>query len=328
MRASCRLLIAAVVVPVLLGALPASVRADARVARVRGVDGLWALDRTLLYHRAAGWSRIVAGRRAAARGVPARAVALAIGRDRAGRVVVTFSRWPSGGEPRYPRWWAYDVAADTARRLSIAATRPCFATAAAVWRSRLAFAERCWTKLETAPGQPVWALGSSAIVLAQGGRVRRADVGQFADAQIALRRRSLAAVLDQDDPLSVWRIADDGRWCPRELAIADAEYNRVAPIAIRRGAIAWGTYDRLAGHSDPRILHLRLSDVAASGRCARRPRVRVLDDRAPPRGMRAASLDEDALYYATVNAIYRRRLPSRRTARSRAPRTPRPAGPG
>lgn len=302
-------IVAAAVSAALAVPAPASASNDSQVVQAAGVDEVLVLDGTVFYRRGSAWTRVVRGRRATARGVPRRTRASSIGRDRTGRIVVTFTRWPNGEGPVYPRWWVYDVARDTARPLSVPARRLCFASAVALWRTRIAFAESCWKRFRDGDASYEWGLGGRAIALAVRGRVRRADVGDFVEAKLALRGGSLAAVVDKSDPQTLWRIVDDGRWCPREVFSVDAEYDDLGPIAIRHGSVAWGTSDHRWGRFEPRYRHFLLTDVGLAGRCQESPSVRLLDAGIPDRRMRAAGLDVDALYYATERGIHRQPLP-------------------
>jgi hypothetical protein len=285
---------------VLLSTPCTSAFARTEVTRATGVDDVYALGGTVLYHRAGSWMRIVAGRASPARDVPRDAVASSIGRDRRGRVVVTFTRWPKGDGVRFPRWWVYDVERDLASALELPTSRRCFARSVALWREGAAYGEQCWRQ---APGSRAWSTGPrSDIVYIAGRRVRRVRV-EGAPERLVLRGRSLAAVASDGESASLLRIADRGRWCAATLEIVDLA-SKLGPIAIRRGSVAWATHD-LPSFPDARYPRLLITDVALTGRCEKSPPKRFLsDDEIPDGGAQAATITEEDLYYATRRAVY------------------------
>jgi hypothetical protein len=184
---------------------------DTRIARI------FVLGDTIVYQRRTpsgrdarpAWRRAIAGRVRAVRGLPAGAEPGAIGRDRAGRVVLTafVSRY-DGDVLAGAEWWLYDVAADRARPLGVSAPTGCTVAMAAIWRRRLAYATRC-------EAQPL----QSDVLLRDGARTELVARLGAPPLQLALHGDTLAAIEDMGDGDSaVWRLVVGGRVCPALIA--------------------------------------------------------------------------------------------------------------
>jgi hypothetical protein len=276
-----------------------------------GVRELYALHGMLLYGRVVRkddgwrpattrrWMRVVNGLQLKARGIPAESEPFSIGRDATGRVVVVFGRRIVDGT--VARWWLYDVAADTARRLRVRAHRGCVVDAVAIWRSRLAAVERC-------------SEFKSHVVLHRGASTKRltANIGTFSP-RLMLWKRSLAVIVEFGVfEQTLWRVLDHGRVCPKAITGTVEENGIWAGIGSRTltWAIAGYEFDGL------RFSGLEVRDTDLSGRCQPSPVPRttarsLLPQTAIHGAYRSSgpAIDGRKLYYATDTAIHRLRLP-------------------
>jgi hypothetical protein len=274
----------------------------ALVALDTKIDGVYALDGVVVYHRAAStesgrsdptrpWTRLVDGRRLAVHGIPAGAHAGSMGRDARGRTVLTVAT----GGPR-DRWWLYDVRADRASRLR--GLHGCAAGAVAVWGSRIAYFDDC--------------SGDQAVVLHEPGGTRRFPASSEPGfEQVALRRDSLAAMGEVDEDMTIFRLLDRGHRCTATIGGGAADGSFWAHrVSIANGRLVW-----VMARQD--ILETRLFSaptpvaVALDGRCSSRAPQQYLGTYAGDTPLGALTVDERTLYYATERGLYAQRLPER-----------------
>src|SRR5436190_1695670 len=204
---------------------------DALLRRDAGIDRVFALGATVVYHRTAGhdaWTRRINGRWRPAGGIPAGARGASIGRDAVGRTVVTVST--SGN---HTRWWAYDVAADAARPLL--GLRSCGEPGAvAIWGNRTAYFDDCATRRQT-------------VVLQGPHRMRRFNVfSERGFEQVVLRGRSLAAMGEMDEEMTIFRLLDRGHPCHLQIGGGAAD----GPFWAQELSIAYGRLTWVMGSRD------------------------------------------------------------------------------
>jgi hypothetical protein len=276
--------------------------AAALIASDSGIDGVYALDGTVVYHRAATddsttpdtarpWMRVLNGRRLAVHGIPGDARAASMGRDANGRVVLTVRTLR-----RHDPWWLYDVRADVARPLR--GLRSCNPGAVAVWRRRVAYFDDCG--------------GSHEVVLQGPAGIRRFRAYSGSFEQVALRGSSLAAMGENSEDIKIYRLLDRGRRCDTEIEGGEADgpfWAQHVSIGDRRLAWVMGAGDIF--DSPLRYTHLTVMAVALNGRCTDPPTQRYLGTRAPDTPVRAVVIDGRRLYYATDLGLYLDRLPAR-----------------
>ena len=159
-----------------------------------------------LVDRTSPWMRVVGGRRRAVHGMPADAYRgfEAIGRDRAGRVVLPFLRETLTRDRRLinPRWWLYDVARDAARPLRGLPQGACSPSNVSVWRKQIAYQLTCSRK--------------QGIYLRDDKRTRRVSRLSVSDATapLVLRGRTLVMIAGRgDSEFALWRLVSGGRVC-------------------------------------------------------------------------------------------------------------------
>lgn len=292
----------------LIGFAPQRASASDLVVRDSYVAEVLVLDDALVYARARPdgrtlkrpWMRVVRGRAVRARGMPDRASAGSVGRDRAGRAVLTVGVRKRDGTSR--RWWIYDVATDRARRLRGVRREGCATYAVAVWRRRLAFTARCGDR--------------SAVFESQRGQARRltrwgTEYQEWTD--LVVGRRALIAVSEQyDGETSLWRLSTAGRRCRTMIGgsyTAD-EWQRLGPW-LSGSTLTWWAADWLGDQSPGILLARRLRRTC--GRPSATGVFRLTPP--PPRSSVSLTVAGRRLYYVDRQGIHRQRLPKRpRTA--------------
>jgi hypothetical protein len=271
---------------------------DSHVARV------FVLGDSLVYMRAGprggrlrrAWMRKVGGRVSEAEGVPDQAWASAIGRDRAGRVVVTMVDTTYRGGWRVDAdWWLYDVARDRSRRLRGLPDGRCAPSAVSVWRKRLAYAANYCPR------------GRSGLFLRVAGRTRRLARGEWAE-PLALRGDALSAVgyiAVAGEDAAVYRLVEDDVTCRTQIAgsYLPEEWGHVGPWLVP-GHVLWWVVPHAPGDA--------LVGAQLDGHCGEPGPTGTFELVAPvPRLARDRAVDGRWLYYADDHGIRRQRLPAR-----------------
>jgi len=298
--------LAALTVVLTMCASPARGSADEFVVRDSHIRSVHALDDTLVYsrfERRGGqrkwtWRRLVGGRVLPARGVPPDARVGAIGRDRAGRVVLTMgvSQRRNGGQSA-DDWWIYDVARDRARRLRGLRRGGCEPLAVSVWRSRLAYAAWCERQ------------AGSAVFLREGDRTRRLarTRGERAH-QVVLRGDTLVALLgtNGDQDAVVWRLLEDGKVCPTRIddSFLPLEVWGYAGIWLAGDTLMWWAMTQ-SGRLSGTLVGTRLGNCGPPGPTG------TFALTTWPRRVAARTIDGRWLYYTDRDGIRRRRLAAR-----------------
>ncbi len=285
-----RLMTAAVPVLAAMAAAPVGAQAEV-VARDARIDQVRALDGQVLYHRAgddAAYRRVIDGRPLAADGVPAGAVPSAIGRDAAGRVVVTMVATEVRDRRVVDRdWWVYDIRRDRARALAVpdGESSP---HAVAVWRKRLAYAASSTSKAR------------SGVFLQEGGRTRRVSARPTTQAPLYLRGRVLLGVVDDGlGSTSIRRLDGEGgarRQLPGSSTTEEWSIDTVGTVG--RTAVWWVSPN--FGADAGGLVGVGLDGAARPGAVA------VADGPASRR--RAVALDGRWLYAADRKALRRHRV--------------------
>ena len=290
-----------------LVAAPANAAGDRVIARDSHVCRIFAFRGTIVYARGTSAGlycrlsgkrpamRILNGRRYPAHGLPRNAqlglFTEPIGLDAAGRVVVPFSTSGSG----HQRWWTYDVAADTARRVNLRVPTRCSIDALALWRSRIAYIRVC------APGSR-----PSGFFLRIGTHERRLARFVAQGAGLVMLGTTVAgAVGDDGDEISVGSLSAHDRWCGSRPNYGEM----FAGIWLSPGRMTWLIYAPTYGDPQaPRFGKAVLRTATTDGQCrpvggtTRRydiPQIRDAD---------ALTVDAPYLYYATESAIHRHPL--------------------
>ncbi len=262
------------------------------LVRDTGIDRVRALDDLVLYHRTGDGPdhrRVVDGRRRAANGVPARALASGIGRDAAGRVVVAMSVTTMRGNRVIDRdWWLYDVRRDTARPL---AGVPASADAASVWRGRVAYSVTSTSD------------ESSGVFLQEGGRTRRVIAGTPVGAPLHLRGRALHAILDDRlGSTAVHRLAAGAKRAVQLPGSYTTGEWAIGALGTSGRTVTWAVAPR-TGVDPGGVVGVRLDRSGDPGQPGAVP---VAD--LPEGRLRAWALDGRRLYTADRKALHRNRV--------------------
>jgi hypothetical protein len=290
-------------------AAPAAAAEDPLVVRDPHVVAVYALHGTVLYQRGTpgtfkrSWWRVVRGKASRPHGLPKDAGAGSIGVDAGGNVVMTMRTFGHSHEYGDWRWWVYDIARGVARPLIPLARAGCVIDAVALWRSRIAYAERCVPS------------GTDAVMLRSGRRVRR--VGSVHDPYtITLQGRSVMAYGSGYDDVYVDPVLTRGKHCPHSGIFAGDEggWDAIRGVWIGTAGAEWvmGNFTNI-GHAAyrPDYTDLAVASVDLTGRCAALKTQRHLAFRPPESAVHAVAIDRRWLYYASDTGIYRQLLAAR-----------------
>ena len=279
--------------------MPSSAIAADEVLARDSATHMWALDGTVVYDGSWGWMRIVHGRVRQARRLPADILGGGIGRDRGGRVVMTYAtdRLAGDGTIQSRRWWIYDVATDRARRVRGLAGPRCLVEGLAVWGSRMAYSTRCGIK--------------RAVFLRSGSRTRKLapEVTMLEQDGLVLRGSTLAGMVDRGEgDSSVWLLADASGVCSVGVPGASGTGDGVHPTGlwVSGGNVSWSMSNTQIGEPVYRtVFTSKLRGLcrlpAPSGRLPFSPLAHHVE---------AMAIDGGFVYYAGPTRIYRHRLPA------------------
>ena len=276
--------------------------ADPVLVRDTHVGAIYALGGAVLYQRArpgggSTFVRWVDGRARRARGIPPGASASAIGRDRAGRVVMTMAT--SRG------WWIYDVRSDRARRLRGVPRHHCDVTSVAVWRATLAYMATTCIRGGVLRG---------GLFLRDRGH-RRNFASFTPGTRFVLRGHTLAWIWDDGTGnTAVVLQVEGGRVCDSVrgsgLFIADSGLPPETPtlgLWLRGRTLMWWVQPKLPASEPGALVGTRLA-----GRCAPPGPVSPFATPRLPADSRGHGLAVDGrwLYYGDARGLRRRRLPA------------------
>ena len=284
-------------------ASPARASADELVVRDSHIRSVYALDDTLVYRRFERrgkqrkwmWRRLVRGRVLPARGVPPGSRVGTIGRDRAGRVVLTMPvvERRKGGRLGY-KWWIYDVARDRSRRLHGLRHGGCEPHSVSVWRNRLAYAASCKRR------------SNGGVFLREGDHTRRVANQDGDPRWLILRGGTLVALRNWVDDAVVWRLVEDGKLCRTRitdsyLPLQDFGY---AGMWLAGDTLMWWTMHKWDTRPGT-LVGTRL------GNCGQPGPTGTFSLTSEPLRFAARAIDGRWLYYTDKDGIRQQQLPAR-----------------
>jgi hypothetical protein len=277
--------------------MPADATGAAPSVQDPHVEDVLALGGSLVYRRSGvplrrSWMRVVEGRVQRAHGVPARARASAIGRDRSGRVVVTMVVEGSG-------WWLYDVMADRSRRLPGLPRGRCAATAVAVWRALTAYAVECGSA------------AAGGVFLRDRDRIQRVAPARWAagwSVSLTLRGDELAASRQIDEDTEIHRLVEDGRTCRTLIdSLSMEDWTTFGPW-LGRGKLMWALQERYPPIGRP--TSGAVVGVELDGRCRKPGPIGAFVPASPITWARDRAVDGRTLYSVERDGVHSQRLPT------------------